>query len=97
MQKTDAGRSERADVSLPHDPKISKEHLLIAWDGERCRVEDLGSHSGTFVDGLRVEQAELANGAWLRLGDTDLMVYLEQATPPGAADWPDPMDLVRQS
>jgi hypothetical protein len=79
------GRDADASLSIPHDPRVSNAHLAISWDGERCRVRDLGSLAGTLLDGRRVEEADVENGAWLRLGDTDLMVYLEHETPPVAS------------
>ena len=51
------------------DPCVSRFHcrLHLREDG-RLWVRDLGSRNGTFVDGLRVTEAELLPGAVLRLG-----------------------------
>ncbi|WP_438044461.1 DUF4123 domain-containing protein [Sorangium sp. So ce128] len=76
------GRVDRADLAIPGDAQMSALHFEVRWDGARCRVRDLGSARGTLVGGEPVTEAELANGAWIRAGETDFMVYLEAATPP---------------
>lgn len=70
------------DLAFPHDAQMSAEHIAITWDGERCRLRDLDSAGGTFLGGERVGEADLANGAWIKAGSTNLMVYLEAHTPP---------------
>jgi hypothetical protein len=79
------GRSNLLDLSFPHDAQMSAEHLALSWDGERCRVRDLGSAKGTWLEEERVTEAEVANAGWVRAGETDLLVYFEGQTPPGAA------------
>lgn len=76
------GRSERADLAVPDDRTMSGLHCEIRWDGERCVVADRASQEGTWLDGERVEEGEVKNGAWIRAGGTVLSVYLEGATPP---------------
>jgi hypothetical protein len=76
------GRSNLMDLALPHDAQMSAEHLAITWDGELCRVHDLDSAGGTWLQGERVGEGEMTNGAWIRAGSTDLMVYFEAHTPP---------------
>ncbi len=76
------GRSERADLAIPDDRTLSARHCEIQWDGETCRVVDLGSREGTFLGGERVERGEVKNGGFLRVGATVVSIYLEGATPP---------------
>jgi pSer/pThr/pTyr-binding forkhead associated (FHA) protein len=76
------GRSNVLDLCFPQDAQMSAEHLTLAWDGERCRVRDLESAGGTWLGGERVAEADVPNGAWIRAGATNLMVYLEASTPP---------------
>lgn len=48
---------------------VSFAHALIFNDGERYAVQDLGSRTGTFVDGRRVDgHAELRPGSLIRIG-----------------------------
>ncbi|MBJ6763158.1 sigma 54-interacting transcriptional regulator [Myxococcaceae bacterium JPH2] len=60
------GRGDACDVAIP-DPEVSRQQVALAWDGQRCLVEDL-SGKGTVVAGQRVERGELADGADLELG-----------------------------
>jgi hypothetical protein len=91
------GRSERADLVLPGDRTVSAVHCEIQWDGETCRVKNRSTVEGTFLNGEPVDEAELRDGSFLRVGSTALMVYLEGATPPRPAsglkgDGTDPLD-----
>src|SRR5438445_4843092 len=51
------GRSGRAQFQLPSgsgaDLRISHTHFLVEVNLPRCRVHDLNSHNGTFVNGQR--------------------------------------------
>ena len=76
------GRTERADLTVPEDRAMSALHCELRWDGEKCRVADLASQQGTWLNGERVEAGEVKNGDWIRAGNTVLSVYLEGATPP---------------
>jgi DNA-binding NtrC family response regulator len=60
------GRGERSDVVIP-DPEISRQHVALAYDGTRCRVEDL-SGKGTLVAGKLMQRGELPDGADIALG-----------------------------
>lgn len=60
------GRAD-CDVSL-QDPELSRQHALISIHGMSARLEDLGSTNGTFVDGERVESAELSDRSEFRIG-----------------------------
>lgn len=50
-------------------PGISRLHARIVVDGERARIEDLGSKNGTFVGGRRIRTlTPVAAGAEILLG-----------------------------
>jgi transcriptional regulator with GAF, ATPase, and Fis domain len=57
------------------DGRVSRSHAAVRRDaaGEGL-ITDCGSKHGTFVDGVRVEQARLVHGSVVRLGDTLLVV-----------------------
>ena len=80
------GRTDRADLVVPHDAKLSGVHFELAWDGSTCRLRDMKSAVGTLLGGERVEEAHVANGGWVRAGETDFSVYFEGATPPREMD-----------
>lgn len=50
---TVAGRSHDSGLELAH-VEVSRQHCRFAWDGETCTVEDLGSVTGTAVNGTRI-------------------------------------------
>jgi DNA-binding NtrC family response regulator len=53
------------------DGRVSRRHALIAFDGQRWRVTDLGSQNGTFVDGApATAHAPAAVDRVIRLGDS---------------------------
>ena len=65
------GRARHNDLSLP-DPSISKAHARIDHNAGAFFIEDMGSLHGVYVDAVRVERAELGNGAQVQLGNISL-------------------------
>jgi serine/threonine protein kinase/pSer/pThr/pTyr-binding forkhead associated (FHA) protein len=47
------GRTLDARVSLPDDPYVSRQHFLLEISPPDCKITDLGSKNGTFVNGTR--------------------------------------------
>jgi len=81
------GRGNDADLRID-DPGVSRRHIEIrveeAQDAHatpHITVHDLGSTNGVSVNGRRVEQATLADGATIRVGNTTMSLRLR----PGAA------------
>jgi hypothetical protein len=70
-RQTVIGRGAEADLRLDN-PGISRRHAQIVL-ADPPRIEDLGSTNGTFVDGERVQRAELYDGARLTLGTLALV------------------------
>ena len=78
------GRSGDNDLSLPF-PTVSKHHACISADDGGCRVADLGSVNGTFVNGVELAPDEdrlLADGDVVRIGAFQLRYH---APAPGGA------------
>jgi transcriptional regulator with GAF, ATPase, and Fis domain len=71
--RSSIGRQEANDVFID-DPTVSRFHCEIVIDEGGARVRDLESRNGTFVDGTRVVEAWLRDGADLRLGRCGLRV-----------------------
>jgi hypothetical protein len=65
------GRGAEADLRLD-DPSISRRHAEIVLS-DPPRLTDLGSTNGTFLDGERVQSAELYDGARVGLGALTLV------------------------
>ncbi|HYG75066.1 MAG TPA: FHA domain-containing serine/threonine-protein kinase [Planctomycetota bacterium] len=47
------GRTKDARVSLPNDPYVSRQHFLLEVCPPNCRITDLESKNGTFVNNVR--------------------------------------------
>lgn len=63
------GRAPEAHFSLPEkDPYLSRTHFLVEVNPPLCRVMDLGSHSGTWVNGRKTDQADLKPGDTIKAG-----------------------------
>ncbi|HZO16114.1 MAG TPA: sigma 54-interacting transcriptional regulator [Polyangiaceae bacterium] len=54
------------------DPTVSRIHCEIGVSRQGIRLRDLQSTNGTYVDGVRIYDAELTDGSTLRIGDTVL-------------------------
>jgi hypothetical protein len=68
------GRSNEAHLCLTDDKFFSRHHCLLEITPPRCFLRDLGSTNGTFVNGRRVAEAFLENGAQIQGGETVLLV-----------------------
>ena len=67
------GRGTSNVVQL-HDTEVSRDHAQLCRNGDVYLVRDLGSSNGTFVNGKRVAEFELASGDQLQFGRT-LLLY----------------------
>jgi DNA-binding NtrC family response regulator len=78
------GRRGHAGFALDDD-EVSRNHAELAYDAatDAWIVRDLGSRNGTWIDGACVEQAALAHGTVLRIGQT-LLVAVDVVRPAGA-------------
>lgn len=67
------GRAEPAELVLAGGT-VSRRHCRFDLDGDHLRLADLGSTNGTFVDGERVSEAVLEDGARIAIG-AHLLTY----------------------
>jgi hypothetical protein len=71
------GRGSEADLWI-NDPGVSRRHVEFRVTGDRentsVTVADLGSTNGTLVDGQRVKETQVRDGATVRIGSTDVRV-----------------------
>jgi hypothetical protein len=91
------GRTDRANLVIGHDGKLSHVHFELRWEGGRCMVRDLGSIEGTKVGGVVVKEAEVPHGGWIQAGETDFAVYTEDRTLPPDDEDDDPPDAAEQT
>src|SRR5262249_867683 len=77
-------------LRLPHkDTYFSRIHFLMEFNPPRCRVVDMGSRNGTYVNGQKVSATDLKDGDLITAGHTVLRLGLfqdagEDALPPSA-------------
>jgi hypothetical protein len=67
-----------ADAGKVDDGRVSRRHALVAFEGTRCIVTDLGSQNGTLVDGaLAVAHMPTPAQRVIRIGDSLLVPYAD--------------------
>jgi hypothetical protein len=83
------GRQERAYLAVPGDDKMGNTHFALECVQGTWWVRDLGTRSGTTVNGARVTRAELRAGDSITAGQSTFVVRLEAtleaSVPPVAA------------
>src|SRR5437762_1831014 len=80
------GRSKDAHLCLTDDRFFSRNHCLLEITPPHCFLRDLGSTNGTFVNGERVAEAFLENGAQIQGGETVLLVEVSTGENTNASD-----------
>ena len=75
------GRSRHAHMQLsPKDRFCSRMHFMVEVNPPYCRLLDMGSNNGTFVNGQKVAMVELRDGDEVRAGRSSLRVNVEVPT-----------------
>ncbi len=72
------GSSEACALRID-DRRVSRVHFEIEATNDGIALRDLGSTNGTFVDGVRVRDADLASGNVIRAGDSSIRVDVDAA------------------
>ena len=72
------GRHPESDIFLD-DITVSRRHVEFRRAEDGFRVHDVGSLNGTYVNGDRVDDAELANGDEVRIGKFRLIFFASDA------------------
>jgi hypothetical protein len=91
------GRNPNADHPFPDDKLMSSLHFAIDYGEKGCRILDLNSSNGTFLNGARVKEAILANGDEIRAGNTVFVIRVLRDEPLSAAlPTPEPRPELKQ-
>ncbi len=64
------GRDPSAEVELS-DPTVSRRHALLRIDADRSAISDLGSRSGTQVDGEMITGVQISIGDNIAIGQSE--------------------------
>ncbi len=78
--RTSIGRDVRNDIAI-HDDVISSFHASILHEQGRIYLEDTSSKNGTFLNGKRIERAELKDGDIFHLCQTGPEIQLSLGRP----------------
>ncbi len=87
------GRGDDTGLQLLDDPFFSRHHLRLEIDPPTCRLRDLKSSNGTWVNGQRVMDCFLSDGDVISGGQTRIVysrVVEPTSTRDGGADSPPP-------
>lgn len=77
------GRERGNQIALD-DPKTSRRHAELRWQGTGYTITDLGSVNGTFVNDVRIEVPQMLQpGDTVKVGETTLVFQVEPAAPGG--------------
>ena len=84
------GRHPDCDIRIDL-PQISRRHCCIALTSEKIMIRDLGSLHGVWLNGRRVEQAQLFPGDEIAIGN---LLYRVEATQvsPSLGNVPEPVN-----
>jgi two-component system cell cycle response regulator len=74
-KETVLGRREDADVQI-RDDGVSRRHASLRVEGEGAVLTDLESANGTYVDGERVREARVADGARIQIGGQTTLKFI---------------------
>ncbi|HVA78107.1 MAG TPA: FHA domain-containing protein [Candidatus Binataceae bacterium] len=72
------GRAEENPIGLFGDPGVQQRHAVIERHGSNFVLKSLAIQDGTFVNGQRVESAELHDGDRIGVGAYELKFHLRQ-------------------
>jgi len=72
------GRGPDPDIAVHADPLVSELHFAFWWDEKGCRIQDLQSARGTFLNGQKINQAAVRNGDKIVAGQTQFVVRVKR-------------------
>ena len=67
------GRSSEADIQIL-DQRVSRQHARLLVGPDELVLEDLESHNGTFVHGLRINRRPIRPGDRVRIGVSEYVI-----------------------
>jgi hypothetical protein len=78
------GRTANADFAFSDDPHMSGLHFIAECVERQCRIADLDSSNGSWLNGERVIRAVLNVGDTLVAGETEFVISAEEEEVPTA-------------
>jgi pSer/pThr/pTyr-binding forkhead associated (FHA) protein len=71
------GRTGKSDYPITEDGYLSGLHFAVECDGTQCRIRDLGSSNGTFVNGSRVTEQVVQEGDSVVAGGSTFVIHVD--------------------
>src|SRR5215472_3194987 len=71
------GRARQSDLALTHDRTMSGTHFVVEIRAGRCRVRDLQSLNGTFLNEAAIDHVQPVPRTRIRAGNTTFLVRFE--------------------
>src|SRR5262245_35857823 len=78
--RIEVGRGSSNEICLA-SMGVSRRHCCIDRRGDSITLTDLGSHNGTYVNGVPVKERALQHGDEVRIGDSVFLVLLHEVDP----------------
>jgi uncharacterized protein DUF4123/FHA domain-containing protein len=97
------GRTGKSDYAIAEDGYLSGLHFSVECDGAQCRIRDLGSSNGTFVNGARITDQVVGAGDSVVAGGSTFRIHLDLLPEitgvglPRAATAPNPISMATQT
>jgi pSer/pThr/pTyr-binding forkhead associated (FHA) protein len=71
------GRTGKSDYPIAEDGYLSGLHFAVECDGTQCRIRDLGSSNGTFVNGSRITEHVVQEGDSVVAGGSTFVIHVD--------------------
>jgi hypothetical protein len=71
------GRTGKSDYAIAEDGYLSSLHFSVECDGTQCRIRDLGSSNGTFVNGSRITDQVVREGDSVVAGGSTFRIHFD--------------------
>lgn len=79
------GRGRECQVILS-DAQCSRIHAIVVWHDDVWWIRDAGSRNGTYVNGQKIDEAQLADGHEVRVGSTVFCFHQSAGAEPALSD-----------
>lgn len=74
------GRGTKADCAV-EDEKVSSTHCTLTLRPTALEISDLSSKNGTYLNGIRIERAEIFLGDIIKIGDSIINIDESRVSP----------------
>src|SRR5436309_972823 len=76
------GRNVTAHVVIEDDDRIAETHFCLQEEGTACRLRDMGTRTGTYVNGAKVHEKQVRAGDKIQAGQTTFLLRTAELPTP---------------